>query len=96
MDRGPGIVLIVAGSAVALAAAFTLRRRLPGAAVAAIVAVAGAAIGAGALLVQPHASPADWAVTIPIMVVLLPVHARIVFGPLRPGGGPAPGARLSG
>jgi hypothetical protein len=45
----------------------------------------GAAVGAGALLVQDRASGADWAIATVALGVLTPVHARLVLG--RPGAG---------
>jgi hypothetical protein len=75
--------LIVAGAALALLTAFGLWRRLRPAVLVAAMAAAGALIGAGGLLVQSRAGPADWAVTLSLMAALTPLHCRILFG--RPG-----------
>jgi hypothetical protein len=94
-----GVALVVAGSALGLAMAFGLRTRVPVAAVALALGVAGVAAGAGALLLQDDPSPADWAVTLVSLGVLVPFHVRVMLGPLgrrgslaprepRPGGGP--------
>jgi hypothetical protein len=58
-------------------------RRLPPALAFAILAGCGALAGAGALLVQDRASGAEWALTLLVLGVLTPIHARLVFG--KPG-----------
>ena len=77
-----GIALILGGSAVALAAAFILRVRLPSAVVALALAVAGVAVAAGGLLVQDEVQAYDWVVALPLMAALTPLHVRFVLGPL--------------
>ena len=77
-----GIALICAASALLLGVALGLR---PRAAVGLLLSgLGGAALAAGALLVQPHASAADWVVAVGAMIVLAPTHIRIVLGPFGP------------
>jgi len=81
MHTGVGIALIVAGSLVGLAFAFAVRRRAPAAVVAAVLALCGLALGAGALLVLHHVSVTNWTVTLVLMAVLVPAHVRVMLGP---------------
>lgn len=67
-----------------LLAVFVLWRRLPERAALGVMVVCGAAIGAGALLVQDRAGAGDWGLVVGALAVLTPLHARLVFG--RPGG----------
>jgi hypothetical protein len=48
------------------------------------MAVTGAAIGTGALLVQDQIEPAEWIVTLVVFVVLAPVQAHLVLSRRRP------------
>jgi hypothetical protein len=86
MNTGVGVALIVAGSVLGLSTLFVLWRRLPGAAALVLLAAAGVAIGAGALLVQEGAGVGDWALTLLVLGGLTPLHGRLVFG--RPGRSP--------
>jgi dipeptide/tripeptide permease len=83
VHTGRGMGLIVVGAALALLTAFGLWRRLRPAVPVAVLAAAGALIGAGGLLVQRRAGAADWAVALALMAALAPLHCRILFG--RPG-----------
>jgi len=89
VDDGAGIALIVAGAAAALLTAFVLRTRAPGPLVAAVLTLCGAALGAGALLVQGHVSTTNWVLTLVLVGFLVPAHARLVFGPFGPPRAPA-------
>jgi len=79
-----GIALICAASALLLGVALGLRPRAPAAVGLLLSGLGGAALAAGALLVQPHASAADWVVAVGAMIVLAPTHIRIVLGPFGP------------
>lgn len=81
MNTGVGVALIVAGSILGLSTLFGLWRLLPGPAALVLLAAAGAAIGAGALLVQEAAGTGDWALTLLVLGGLTPLHGRLVFGP---------------
>jgi hypothetical protein len=86
MNAGAGIAFIAAGSVLGILTSFVMWRRLPGPVGVVLLAVSGAAIGAGALLVQEEAGPGDWALTLFVLGVLTPLHGRLVFGrPGRPG-----------
>jgi hypothetical protein len=88
-----GVGLMVGASAVGLAVALLLRARLPAWAVASMLSVCGGVVGAGALLVQEEAGAADWAVTVTSLCLLVPLHVRVMLGPLgrRPARSTAPG-----
>ena len=79
-------MLVLGGAAVGLAVALFLRTRMPRAAVVGLVAMAGAALGAGGLLIEGDPAPLDWALTPSLLALSLPVHARIALGPLGGGG----------
>jgi hypothetical protein len=86
VNDGAGVTLIVAGSVLGVITLFVLWRRLPVPAAFVLLAASGAAIGAGALLVQQGAGPGDWALTLTVLGLLTPLHGRLVFGrPGRPG-----------
>jgi hypothetical protein len=76
-----GIWLIIVGATIGLLAALVFWKRLPAPIVVPVLVAAGVSIGAGALLVQDHAGPVDWAVTLVVLGALAPWHVRIVFGP---------------
>ena len=76
-----GVALIVAGAGLLVLVGFVLRPRVARPAGMVLAAAAGAALGAGALLVQDHATAADWAVVMGATVLLTPAHVRLVFGP---------------
>jgi 1-acyl-sn-glycerol-3-phosphate acyltransferase len=81
-----GIAFIVAASLLLVLVAFVLRPRVLARTSLPLAALGGAGLAAGALLVQPHASAADWSVAVPAMALLAPAHIRIVlgaFGPLK-------------
>jgi hypothetical protein len=66
--------------------ATVLRRRLGAPVVVALLAASGAAVAAGALLLQTRgAGPVEWAVAVGFLSFVAPAHARIVFGPFGPG-----------
>lgn len=81
MSLGLGIGLIALGSLLGLLIVFGAWRSLPDGVAFATLAGCGALVGAGALLVQEHASGVEWAITLLVLGVLTPVHARLVFGP---------------
>jgi hypothetical protein len=80
------MALIAAGAAGALLTALLLRTRLSAAAVLVLLVAFGACIGAGALIVQDRPGLADWAVTVPLVALLLPAHVRILLGRFGPAG----------
>ena len=66
---------------VGLLAAFGLRGRVPGAVDIVLLAASGAGLAVGGLLLL-DGSPAEYAVLVPLLAVLLPLHVRAVLGPL--------------
>jgi hypothetical protein len=76
-----GVGLIVAACTVSVAVGFGLRGRSPAPLSIGLAALAGGALAAGALLVQPHASAGDWIVALGVLALLWPVHIRVVLGP---------------
>lgn len=86
MNACIGLGLIVAGSLLVLLTVIGLWRRLPGPAALVLLAAAGAIVGGGALLVQDDPGSGDWGLTLLVLGVLTPLHARLVFG--RPGRSP--------
>jgi len=75
-----GVIEIIGGTALALVTVFALWRRVPGAIALAAVTVGGLLVAAGALVVQDGVTAAEWVVTLVVLGVLTPVHARLVFG----------------
>jgi hypothetical protein len=81
-----GIVLLLAAGAVGVFTATTLRPRVPLPVAMALLAVVGACLGAGALLVQGEPVNAlNWAATLLLGAVFVPVHVWVAFGPPRAG-----------
>lgn len=81
MSVGGGTALIVGASALALLAVFRFWRLLPAAAAFGALGVCGALIAVGGLLVQDGPGAWDFVGAIAALGVLMPVHARLVFGP---------------
>ena len=73
-----GIVLI-ATSGLAAAALCAGWRYLPLGAAVALMALAGATLGAGELLVQDGVTTAEWIVTLVVFATLAPVQAHLVL-----------------
>lgn len=71
--------ILVAG--VAMLAVLVRWRRRPGRAPLVLLAVLGAAVGAGALLLQDDPGLADWTVTLAVLAVGAPAHFRFMLGP---------------
>jgi uncharacterized membrane protein YfcA len=71
--------IVVAG--VAILAVVTSWRRAHGRTPLVLLAVLGAAVGAGALLLLDDSAFADWAVTLFVLAVATPVHFRFMLGP---------------
>lgn len=83
MSDAGGFVAIAVGAALTLVVVFALWRRLPAPVALCALALAGALAGVGALAIQDAPSRADRVLTIGVLVILTPLHARLVFG--RPG-----------
>ena len=86
MRTGLGIALLVASTALGLGTSLVVRKRLPARAIDILVALAGAGLGVGALVLQQDVNAAEWIVVPVALAALLPVHVRLLFtgeGPLR-------------
>lgn len=77
-------VAIVAVAGVALLTLLARWRRSSGRVPLVLLAVVGAAIGTGALLLQDDPGPADWAVTLAVLAAGTPMHFRFLLGPPGP------------
>jgi hypothetical protein len=83
---GTGVALIAAGVLLALFVLLAMWKEPTLVAAVALLAVAGATVGAGALLVQGGANGAEWAITLVVLGALTPHNAWLVFGwPRRSG-----------
>lgn len=67
---------------VAVLTAFALRTWLPGPVVFALLAAAGAALGWGGMLLRPNPSAIEHVLIVIAMSLLVPLHVRVVLGPL--------------
>lgn len=83
MNIGLGVALVVVGGMLGSLVVFAAWGRPSRFVSLAALAGCGMLAGAGALLVQDRASPAEWAVTLVVLGALTPLHAMVVFG--RPG-----------
>jgi hypothetical protein len=86
MRTGLGIAALACSVALVLGVSVPGRHRLPSAVTHALVALAGAGLGIGALLPQQGVRTAEWIVAPLVLAALLPVHIRLLFagnGPLR-------------
>ena len=81
-----GIVLLLAAGAVGVLTATVLKPRVPQPVAMALLAAVGACLGAGALLAQDEPVNAlNWAATLLLGALFLPVHVWVAFGPPRAG-----------
>lgn len=81
-----GIVLLLAAGTVGVITATVLRPRVPRPVTTVVLALVGACLGAGALLVQVESvNGVNWAATLLLGASFLPVHVWIAFGPPRAG-----------
>ena len=86
MHPTTGIAVIVAGSTLALAVGGWLRTRLPRIATDALMALAGALIGVGGLLMLDDVNTASWIAAPLALAVIAPLNVRALFargGPFR-------------
>ena len=80
----PAAWLVASAAAVGLITAFLLRARIAAPVVGAILALVGAAIGWGGMLLQPDPSVGEFVAAVVVLAVLVPAHVRIVLGPFGP------------
>ena len=86
MHPAAGVVVIVVGSTLALLVGGWLRTTLPQAAVDALMALAGALIAVGGLLMLDDVNTASWIAGPVMLAVIAPLNVRALFargGPFR-------------
>ena len=86
MHPAAGVVVIVVGSALALLVGGWLRTTLPPAATDALMALAGALIAVGGLLMLDDVNTASWIAGPVMLAVIAPLNVRALFargGPFR-------------
>jgi hypothetical protein len=82
VSAGAGIV--VASVAVGLVMAFVLRNLLPATVVSLALAVCGAGIAWGGMLLRPDPPAGEVVAAVVVLAALVPAHVRIVLGPFGP------------
>jgi hypothetical protein len=75
-----GTAILVLGGVLALATGGWLRTRLPRPAIDATMALAGAAIGLGGLLLRHDVALSSWIVGPLVLAVIALLHVRALFG----------------
>ena len=86
MERQAGIWVLATATAMFAVVVVVIRPRVPRGATGALVALCGAALATGALLVQQGVGIAEWVVTIPVTAGLAVANIQALFtgsGPLR-------------
>ncbi len=86
MHPEAGIAIIAAGSVLIVVTAGRLRSRLPRPAIDGLLALAGAGIGVGGLLMLDDVGTASWVVAPAVLALVAPMHVRALFareGPFR-------------
>jgi hypothetical protein len=86
MDPVGGWSSLLAAAALLLLAAFPLRTRLPRRVIDGLLALGGAGIGVGGLLLLSDVEPASWVVAPVLLGVAAVAHVRFLFagqGPFR-------------
>jgi hypothetical protein len=78
------IGLLVVGTTLGLFVGLALWSRIPAWAAYGAVALLGAMLGTGALMLQDDPGAADWVVVLGVTLALTPVYCRFLFG--EPGG----------
>ena len=81
-----GIAIVLAAGALAVVTAGRSRTLPPGLAIDALMALAGAGIGAGGLLMLDDVGAASWIVAPAVLAAIAPLHVRALFareGPFR-------------
>ena len=86
MHPATGIALILGASVLAIVTGGWLRTSLPRPATDALMALAGAGIGVGGLLLLDDVGTASWIAAPAVLAVVAPLHVRALFageGPFR-------------
>ena len=86
MHPAAGIAIVLVASVLAVVIGGRLRTRLPQPAIDMLMAVAGAGIGAGGLLILDDVGTASWVVAPAVLALIAVLHVRALFareGPFR-------------
>jgi hypothetical protein len=86
MHPAAGIAIILASSAMALVTVGRLRALLPQPAIDGLMALAGAGIGVGGLMMLDDVGTGSWIAAPAVLAVIGPLHVRALFareGPFR-------------
>lgn len=81
-----GTAILVASAVALLATTFALRNRRPARVIDLLLAVEGAALASGGLLLVDDVGAASWLAAPLVMAVMTPLHVRVLFageGPFR-------------
>jgi hypothetical protein len=79
-----GVWIVVASVAAGLVLAFVLRNLLPAMVVALALAVCGAGIAWGGMLLRADPPAGEVVAAVVVLAALVPAHIRIVLGPFGP------------
>jgi len=79
MRTGLGIALLIGSVALVVGVSVLPRHRLASRVTFPLVALAGAGLGIGALLLQHGVRTAEWIFAPIVLAALLPVHIRLLF-----------------
>lgn len=82
----PAAWLVAVAAAVALITAFALRTRLPVPFTFVILALCGAGVATGGMLLLDDPSAGEFIAAVVTTAILVPFHVRLVLGPLGPAG----------
>ncbi|MGZ5305138.1 MAG: hypothetical protein ACXWEG_00245 [Actinomycetota bacterium] len=86
MHPAAGIAIVLVASVLAVVTGGRLRTSLPRPAIDALMAVAGAGLGVGGLLMLDDVSTASWIAAPAVLAVVAALHVRALFareGPFR-------------
>ncbi len=86
MHPEAGIAIVLAASVLAVVTAGRLRASLPRPAIDALMALAGAGIGVGSLMMLDDVGTASWIAAPVVLGTIAPLHVRALFargGPFR-------------
>jgi hypothetical protein len=86
MRTTEAILIVAAASSVGVLVAFPLRSRFPRPMIDTLMAVVGAAIGVGGLMMLDDVGKASWIAAPAVLALIAPLHVRALFargGPFR-------------
>jgi hypothetical protein len=86
VDDGPGLAVLATCAFAILLTTFVLRTRLPTRVVDVLLAVEGAGLAAGGLMLLDDVGTGSWVLAPVALAILVPLHVRALFageGPFR-------------